>query len=89
MNDFEEQGTRKSLHDGYKAKSCVGDACVGTKKGIWDGRFWEQTKRTVISGMFVKETKGFQRLKVTSCWLECISNTVERERERERERVIF
>jgi hypothetical protein len=35
--------------------------------------------------MFVKETKGFQRLKVTSCWLECISNTVERERERERE----
>jgi hypothetical protein len=34
MNDFEEQGTRKSLHDGNKAKSCVGDACVGTKKGI-------------------------------------------------------
>jgi hypothetical protein len=34
MNDFEEQGTRKSLHDSSKSKSCVGDACVGTKKGI-------------------------------------------------------
>jgi hypothetical protein len=60
MNDFEEQGTRKSLHDGYKAKSCVGDACVGTKKGFEMGDFGNKRNEQWYRGCLLRKQKGFK-----------------------------